>query len=90
MLEEQKVHGRVLGWQDEMVLVEYPPRVESRHSYSPRETLWLKKSEAVRLRRADSLWADLEDDTAWHQLQDPRISYRTDPWAIYAQEHLRP
>lgn len=86
-LNERQLHARILGWQGEMILVEYPPRIESRFSYGQRETAWIHKSRAVRLRWEDSLWADLEDDNDWHQWQDLRISFRRDPWTIYSQEN---
>ncbi|MFJ2662613.1 hypothetical protein [Arthrobacter koreensis] len=85
-MNDRKVHARILCWQGEMILVEYPPAVESRFTYGQRVTAWIHKTEAVRLRWEDSLWADLEDDNPWHQSQDQRITFRRDPWTIYNQE----
>lgn len=86
-LKDQKVHGRVLGWQGEMILVEYPPDLHDKFNHGQRQSIWLHKDLAVRLRREDSLWADLEDDYRWHASQDERIKHRPDPWSIYLQEH---
>lgn len=51
-----------------------------------RDVMWLHKSLAVRIRREDSIWAELEDDYPWHETQDQKISFRPDPWNIYKQE----
>lgn len=80
-----KVHGRVLGWQADMVLVEYPPTIIDRLTHGQREVLWLHKSLAVRIRQEDSVWATMDDDRAWHQAQDTMIRYTPGPWTVYGQ-----
>lgn len=69
-----------------MILLDYPPRMISKYAHGQREAQWIHKSQAVRIRREDSIWADLEDDWTWHGDQDEKISYRPDPWNIYSQE----
>lgn len=85
-IHERKVHARISGWQGDMILLEYPPRMTSKFTHGQRNVEWIHKSLAVRIRREDSVWADLEDDYAWHQTQDQKISFRPDPWNIYIQE----
>lgn len=69
-----------------MILVEYPLRLINNLTHGQRETTWINKDLAVRLRREDSIWAVAEDDHAWHRTQDAKITHRPDPWNIYSQE----
>ncbi|MGA7205856.1 MAG: hypothetical protein WBX27_14625 [Specibacter sp.] len=85
-MNERKFHARVNGWQGEMIMVSYPPTLISKYTHGQRTTVWMHKSEAVRIRREDSVWADLEDDWPWHEAQDAKISFRPDPWIIYSQQ----
>lgn len=84
--DEQKLHARVLGWQEDMILVEYPVLLIDRFNHGQRRSVWIHKSAATRIRREDALWSDLEDDYPWHEREDERIKYRPDPWSIYGQE----
>lgn len=34
----------------------------------------------------DSIWASIEDDTAWHEREDAKIKYRPDPWTVLGQD----
>lgn len=86
VISERKIHARVMAWQGERILVEYPPATISRYPHGQREVLWIHKSEAKRIRREESVWGDPEDDYPWHQNQDEKITYRPDPWTIYEQE----
>lgn len=83
---ERKLHARVIGWHENMILVEYPPTIIDKYTHGQRSTEWINKSLAVRIRKADSLWATLDDNAAWHDLQDQKITHRADPWNIYEQE----
>ncbi len=83
---ERKIHASILGWQGEMILIGYPPRMISKYQHGQREADWIHKSQAVRIRREDSVWAALEDDWPWHEAQDKKIPFRPDPWNIYPQE----
>lgn len=85
-IRERNIHARINGWQGDMILIDYPPRMISKFTHGQRKAEWIHKSLAVRIRREDSVWADLEDDYEWHQAQDERISFRPDPWNIYSQE----
>lgn len=84
--DERKIHARVLGWNENMILVEYPPRIIDKITHGQRDAEWINKSLATRIRRTDSVWAALDDDMGWHELQDRKITPRPDPWTIYAQE----
>lgn len=81
-----KLHARVLGWQAEMILIEYPPKIIDKFTHGQREAVWINKFLATRIRKADSVWATLDDDFGWHDTQDQKISFRPDPWNIYMQE----
>lgn len=85
-INERKIHASILGWQGEMILIGYPPRMISKYQHGQREADWIHKSQAVRIRREDSVWAFLEDDWPWHEAQDKKIPFRPDPWNIYPQE----
>lgn len=85
-MNERKLHARVIGWHENMILVEYPPKIIDKYTHGQRSTEWINKSLAVRIRKADSLWATLDDNAAWHDLQDQKITHRADPWNIYEQE----
>ncbi|ALQ32640.1 hypothetical protein AA310_00140 [Arthrobacter sp. YC-RL1] len=85
VMNERKIHARVMAWQGDRILVEYPATMISKYTHGQRETLWIHKSEAKRIRREDSIWADLEDDYTWHHGQDEKNAYRPDPWTIYGQ-----
>lgn len=83
---DRKMHAQIIGWQGDMILVDYPQRMIDKFTHGQREAEWIHKSTAVRIRREDSIWADLEDGYDWHHAQDENISYRPDPWNIYSQE----
>lgn len=83
---ERKIHAQVIGWQSDMILVEYPPTMISKYTHGQRDVAWIHKAQAVRIRREDSIWAQLDDDYAWHGTQDAKIFHRPDPWNIYSQE----
>lgn len=83
---DRRFHAIVSAWQDEMVLVEYPPRVASGTYEGEPERSWVHKASAVRIRRADAIWAHTDDDMGWHADQDKLINYRADPWTVYSQE----
>lgn len=85
-IDQRKIHTEIIGWQGDMILISYPPRMITKFTHGQHEVLWAHKSSAVRIRREDSIWASVEDDYAWHQAQDERISFRPDPWNIYRQE----
>ena len=85
-INEHKIHARLLGWQGEMILVEYPLTMITKYTQGQLDVMWLHKSLAVRIRREESIWAELEDDYPWHETQDQKISFRPDPWSIYKQE----
>lgn len=89
-INERKIHAKIIGWQGEMILIDYPPQMISKYTHGEREATWIHKSQAVRIRREDSIWAELEDDWDWHGTQDEKISFRPDPWNIYEQEHPEP
>lgn len=92
--DERKVHARILGWQENMILVEYPPLIIDKFTHGQRTTSWINKAIAKRIRRTDSVWATMDDDMPWHDVQDmpwhdvqdQKINRRTDPWTIYEQE----
>ncbi|MFJ6419202.1 hypothetical protein [Paeniglutamicibacter sp. NPDC091659] len=66
--------------------MEYPPQLITKFTHGQRVVEWLDRSQAVRIRREDSIWALVEDDVKWHESQDLAISKRPDPWNIYKQE----
>lgn len=86
--DERKIHAQVLGWQGDMILASYPPRLMDRVTYGQQESKWIDKTVAVRLRREDAIWVSVEDDEYWHRTQDKQIQFRPNPWTVYGQESV--
>lgn len=84
--EDSKIHAKLIAWQGEMIFISYPPRMIDKVTHGQQEVEWIHKSRVVRIRREDSIWAELEDDYDWHNAQDEKITHRPDPWNIYSQE----
>ncbi|WP_346922897.1 hypothetical protein [Glutamicibacter creatinolyticus] len=83
---DHRFHAQVIGWNHGDVFIEYPTKILNRVTTGQREVKWVPTAAAVRIRRADSIWASTEDDHAWHAAEDQRITYRADPWTVYTQE----
>ena len=83
---EHRYHAMVTAWQGDMILVEFPPRTAAGTYDGEPEKSWAHKANAVRIRRADAIWADCDDDLGWHIDQDKLIDYPADPWTVYSQE----
>lgn len=86
--DERKIHAQVLGWQGDMILTSYPPRLVDKSIHGQRKTEWIDKTVAVRLRREDAIWVSAEDDEYWHRTQDKQIQFRPNPWTVYGQESV--
>jgi len=85
---ESRYHAQVIGWSGDHVFIEYPPKVRAAMNPPGQQVVkWVPVSSAVRIRRADSIWATTEDDHQWHTEADKNIEYRADPWTVYRQEH---
>jgi len=69
-IQTGRIHARVLSWQGDMILVQFPPRVAAGTFEGEPEQEWVHKTAARRIRRADALWAHTDDDLGWHQAQD--------------------
>lgn len=85
--EGWKIHAKVIGWDDDLIFIEYPSKVTSQMNKDAMDRVgWIHKNDAKRIRRADSIFASTEDDHDWHETQDARITYRADPWTILGQQ----
>lgn len=83
---DKRFHAQVIGWNGKHAFIEYPTKIINRVTTGQREVGWVPIENAVRIRRADSIWASTEDDHEWHTTEDKHITYRADPWTVYTQE----
>lgn len=84
--DAQPIHAQILGWNGDMIMISAPAKLLDRYSYDQLEVQWVRKEQARRIRSVDSIWASIEDDTAWHEREDAKIKYRTDPWTVLGQD----
>lgn len=85
--EGWKIHAKVIGWDDDLIFIEYPSKVTSQMNKDAMDRVgWIHKNDAKRIRRADSIFASTEDDHDWHEREDAKITYRADPWLVLGQD----
>ncbi|MGP9490040.1 hypothetical protein ACT3R5_15920 [Glutamicibacter sp. AOP5-A2-7] len=84
--DKPTIHARVEGWNGDMIMIAAPTKLLDRYSWDQLQIEWVHKTQARRIRSKDSIWASIEDNTSWHELEDSRITYRPDPWLILGQE----
>lgn len=84
--DKMPIHAQILGWNGDMIMISAPAKLLDRYSYDQSEVQWVRKDQARRIRSVDSHWASIEDDAEWHEREDAKIKYRTDPWTVLGQD----
>lgn len=81
------IHAQVHGWNGDMIMISAPTKLLDRYSHDNQQVQWVHKDQARRIRSVDSHWISMEDDHAWHEREDAKITYRPDPWTVLGQDN---
>lgn len=85
--DQPPIHAQVLGWNGDMIMISAPEKLYDRYSWTDPQIQWVHKSQATRIRQADSIWISMEDDHEWHAIEDGKIVFRPDGFTIYGQDN---